>query len=337
MIRTLFISMGELNKGARRPAGVPATSIKKVGVLGAGFMGAGVAYVTANAGMEVVLVDQTLEAAEKGKAYSHKLMTDQVMKGRAKTADRDALLARITPSADYNDLKDVDLIVEAVFEDPKVKAEAIAKAEAVIRPDAIFGSNTSTLPISGLAKTSKRPADFIGIHFFSPVERMMLVEIIMGRGHRRQGARGGARLCPRHQEDADRRQRRPRLLRQPLRRRLHPRRPPDADRGRAGGDDRERRPHGRHAGRAAVAQRRGRDRPGAEDRQGDEGAGRRGGRQPGAGEAPRRDGRGRGPARTEEQEGLLRLSRERAEAPLAGPQGPAGDAARSRHARRRRR
>ena len=181
MIRTLFISMGELNKGARRPAGVPATAIRKVGVLGAGFMGAGVAYVTANAGMEVVLVDQTLEAAEKGKAYSHKLMTDQVMKGRAKTADRDALLARITPSADYNDLKDVDLIVEAVFEDPKVKAEAIAKAEAVIRPDAIFGSNTSTLPISGLAKTSKRPADFIGIHFFSPVERMMLVEIIMGR------------------------------------------------------------------------------------------------------------------------------------------------------------
>src|SRR4051812_6423288 len=181
MIRTLFISMGELNKGARRPAGVPATSIKKVGVLGAGFMGAGVAYVTADAGMEGGLVDQTLEAAEKGKAYSHKLVTDQINKGRAKSADREALLARITPSADYADLKDCDLIVEAVFEDPKVKAEAIAKAEAVIRPDCIFGSNTSTLPISGLAKGSKRPADFIGIHFFSPVERMMLVEIIMGR------------------------------------------------------------------------------------------------------------------------------------------------------------
>jgi 3-hydroxyacyl-CoA dehydrogenase/enoyl-CoA hydratase/3-hydroxybutyryl-CoA epimerase len=181
MIRTLFISMGELNKGARRPAGVPATSIKKVGVLGAGFMGAGIAYVTASAGMEVVLIDQTLEAAEKGKAYSHKLMSDQVMKGRAKTADRDALLARITPSADYNDLRGVDLIVEAVFEDPKVKAEVIQKVEAVIKPETIFGSNTSTLPISGLAKSSKRPADFIGIHFFSPVERMMLVEIIMGK------------------------------------------------------------------------------------------------------------------------------------------------------------
>jgi 3-hydroxyacyl-CoA dehydrogenase / enoyl-CoA hydratase / 3-hydroxybutyryl-CoA epimerase len=181
MIRTLFISMGELNKGARRPASAPATSIKKVGVLGAGFMGAGIAYVTANAGMEVVLVDQTIEAAEKGKAYSHKLMSDQVMKGRAKTADRDALLARIVPSADYNDLKDVDLIVEAVFEDPKVKAEVIQKVEAVIKPETIFGSNTSTLPISGLAKSSKRPVDFIGIHFFSPVEKMMLVEIIMGK------------------------------------------------------------------------------------------------------------------------------------------------------------
>jgi 3-hydroxyacyl-CoA dehydrogenase/enoyl-CoA hydratase/3-hydroxybutyryl-CoA epimerase len=122
-----------------------------------------------------------VEAAEKGKAYSHKLMSDQVMKGRAKTADRDALLARITPSADYADLTDCDLIVEAVFEDPKVKADVVQKVEAVIRPDCVFGSNTSTLPITGLAKASKRPADFIGIHFFSPVEKMMLVEIIMGK------------------------------------------------------------------------------------------------------------------------------------------------------------
>src|SRR5829696_8891413 len=133
MIRTLFVSMQELNKGARRPQGIPASTIRKVGIIGAGFMGASIAYVSANAGMQVVLVDQTLEAAEKGKAHSHKLMSDQIMKGRAKTADRDALLARITASADYDDLKDVDLIVEAVFEDPKVKAEAIAKAEAVIR------------------------------------------------------------------------------------------------------------------------------------------------------------------------------------------------------------
>ena len=180
MIRTLFISMGELNKGARRPKDVPATSLKKVGVVGAGFMGAGVAYVTANAGLEVVLVDQSSEAAEKGKAYAHALITGQINKGRAKTADRDALLARITTSADYADLADCDLVIEAVFEDPRVKAEVIAKVEAVIGPDTIFASNTSTLPISGLAKASSRPEAFVGIHFFSPVEKMMLVEIIKG-------------------------------------------------------------------------------------------------------------------------------------------------------------
>ena len=181
MIRTLFISMQDLNKGARRPKDVPPTTIRRVGVVGAGFMGAGVAYVSANAGLEVVLIDRDVEAAEKGKAHSHKLMSDQIMKGRAKTADRDALLARITPSADYGDLQDCDLVIEAVFEDPKVKAEVIGKVEAAIRPDCIFASNTSTLPISGLAQQSKKPDQFIGIHFFSPVEKMMLVEIILGK------------------------------------------------------------------------------------------------------------------------------------------------------------
>lgn len=181
MIRSLFVSMQELNKGARRPADVPASKLKKVGVIGAGFMGAGIAYVTANAGIEVVLVDRDVEAAEKGKAYSHKLVTDQITKGRAKTADRDALLARIKASADYADLKGCDLIVEAVFEDPKVKAEVIAKVEAVVGPKTIFGSNTSTLPITGLAEHSERPKNFIGIHFFSPVEKMLLVEIIMAK------------------------------------------------------------------------------------------------------------------------------------------------------------
>ena len=181
MIRSLFVSMQELNKGARRPADVPASKLKKVGVIGAGFMGAGIAYVTANAGIEVVLVDRDVEAAEKGKAYSHKLVTDQITKGRAKTADRDALLARIKASADYADLKGCDLIVEAVFEDPKVKAEVIAKVEAVVGPKTIFGSNTSTLPITGLAEHSERPKNFIGIHFFSPVEKMLLVEVIMAK------------------------------------------------------------------------------------------------------------------------------------------------------------
>ncbi|AZO78812.1 MULTISPECIES: 3-hydroxyacyl-CoA dehydrogenase NAD-binding domain-containing protein [unclassified Bosea (in: a-proteobacteria)] len=181
MIRSLFVSMQELNKGARRPADVPASKLKKVGVIGAGFMGAGIAYVTANAGIEVVLVDRDIEAAEKGKAYSHKLVTDQITKGRAKTADRDALLGRIKASADYADLKGCDLVVEAVFEDPKVKAEVIAKVEAVVGPKTIFGSNTSTLPITGLAEHSERPKNFIGIHFFSPVEKMLLVEIIMAK------------------------------------------------------------------------------------------------------------------------------------------------------------
>jgi 3-hydroxyacyl-CoA dehydrogenase/enoyl-CoA hydratase/3-hydroxybutyryl-CoA epimerase len=142
-------------------------------------MGAGIAYVAALAGLEVVLLDRDQEAAEKGKAHSQKLMTDQVNKGRASAADRDALLARIAPIADYAALKGCDLVIEAVFEDRKVKAEAIARAQAVL-PDAVFGSNTSTLPITSLAQNAVDPSKFIGIHFFSPVEKMMLVEIIKG-------------------------------------------------------------------------------------------------------------------------------------------------------------
>ncbi len=179
MIRSLFISLGALGKGLRRPAGVPATSLKKVGVLGAGFMGASIAYVSAQAGMDVVLIDRDQESADKGKAHSHKLMTDQINKGRASTAQREALLAKISATADYAELKDVDLVIEAVFEDPAVKADVIRKAEAAIRPDVIFASNTSTLPITGLAQNSVRPDQFIGIHFFSPVDKMMLVETIM--------------------------------------------------------------------------------------------------------------------------------------------------------------
>jgi 3-hydroxyacyl-CoA dehydrogenase/enoyl-CoA hydratase/3-hydroxybutyryl-CoA epimerase len=180
MIRTLFVSMGELNKGARRPAGVPQARLKKIGVIGAGFMGAGIAYVSAQAGLDVVLIDRDQEAADRGKAYSQKLMTDQINKGRSNAAARDALLAHITPTADYSALKGCDLVIEAVFEDRKVKADATAKAQAVV-PDIVFGSNTSTLPITSLAETAKDPTKFIGIHFFSPVEKMMLVEIIMGK------------------------------------------------------------------------------------------------------------------------------------------------------------
>ncbi|OAP41162.1 3-hydroxyacyl-CoA dehydrogenase [Sinorhizobium glycinis] len=181
MVRSLFVSMQELGKGARRPAGVPKSEFRKVGVVGAGFMGASIAYVTAAAGIPVTLIDRDMEAAEKGKAHSEGLVKDSVSKGRLTKEEGEALLARITPSADYGDLKDAGLVVEAVFEDRQVKKDVIEKVEAVIAPDAIFASNTSTLPITGLAGNSKRPEQFIGVHFFSPVEKMMLTEVILGK------------------------------------------------------------------------------------------------------------------------------------------------------------
>ncbi|MER8846709.1 3-hydroxyacyl-CoA dehydrogenase NAD-binding domain-containing protein [Mesorhizobium australicum] len=181
MIRSLFVSLQELNKGARRPAGVPDTKFKKIGILGAGFMGAGIAYVTAKAGIPVVLLDRDMEAAAKGKAHSDGLISDQVKKGRAKPEDKDKLLSLITPTADYADLAGCDLVVEAVFEDSAVKKAATEQAEAVLKSSAIFASNTSTIPITGLARNSARQKNFIGIHFFSPVDKMMLVEIILGK------------------------------------------------------------------------------------------------------------------------------------------------------------
>ena len=178
MIRTLFVSMGELNKGARRPAAVPKSTLRRVGIVGAGFMGAGIAYATALAGLDVVLLDQTQEAADKGKARSHKLVSDQIAKGRAKTADRDALLARITATTEDEALADCDLVIEAVFEDPAVKKGIFRRVQAVLKPGAILATNTSTLPITALAEGAARPDGIVGIHFFSPVERMPLVEII---------------------------------------------------------------------------------------------------------------------------------------------------------------
>ncbi|WP_322883006.1 3-hydroxyacyl-CoA dehydrogenase NAD-binding domain-containing protein [Sinorhizobium medicae] len=180
MIRSLFVSMQELGKGARRPAGVPKTQLRHVGVVGAGFMGASIAYVTAAGGIPVTLIDRDMEAAAKGKAHSEGLVKDAVGKGRLTKEEGEALLSRITPSADYADLKDAGLVIEAVFEDRQVKKDVIDKVEAVIADNAIFASNTSTLPITGLARNSKRPEQFIGIHFFSPVEKMMLTEVILG-------------------------------------------------------------------------------------------------------------------------------------------------------------
>ncbi|UHS55607.1 FAD-dependent oxidoreductase [Agrobacterium vaccinii] len=181
MIRSLFISMQELGKGARRPAGQPKSDLKHVGIVGAGFMGASIAYVTAVAGLDVTLIDRDDEAAAKGKTTCEGLVKDSVGKGRMAQEEGAAILARITPSSDYASLKTANLVIEAVFEDRDVKKAVIEAVEAVLPEGAIFASNTSTLPITGLAQNSKRPTDFIGIHFFSPVEKMMLTEVIIGK------------------------------------------------------------------------------------------------------------------------------------------------------------
>ena len=181
MIRSLFLSKQELEKGARRPQGVPPRPVKKLGVIGAGFMGAGIAYVSAVAGMEVVLIDRDQAAAEKGMAHSEGLLAKEVGRGRRTAEEKDSILARIRPTADYAELAGADLVIEAVFEDRQVKKEATERAMAHLGPDAIFASNTSTLPITSLAKTFRDEKRFIGIHFFSPVDRMLLVEVILGK------------------------------------------------------------------------------------------------------------------------------------------------------------
>jgi 3-hydroxyacyl-CoA dehydrogenase / enoyl-CoA hydratase / 3-hydroxybutyryl-CoA epimerase len=181
LIRTMFVNKGNADKLSVRPADVPKSKVTKLGVLGAGMMGAGVAYVSAMQGMEVILIDSTIGQAEKGKAYSAKLLAKEVEKGRRTQEQAEAVLARIKPTVDYAQLEGADLVIEAVFEQRAIKADVTAKAEAVLPKTAVFASNTSTLPITSLAKASKRPKSFIGIHFFSPVEKMPLVEIIVGK------------------------------------------------------------------------------------------------------------------------------------------------------------
>ncbi len=180
MTRTLFINKGAADKLVRRPEGVEKSQVKKLGVLGAGMMGAGIAFVSARAGMQVVLLDTTKDKAEKGKDYSRELLQKRIDRGRMDSDKAADLLELIKTTDDYADLEGCDLIIEAVFEDRKIKADVTAKTEAVIPESAIFASNTSTLPITGLAEASKRPEQFIGIHFFSPVDKMPLVEVIVG-------------------------------------------------------------------------------------------------------------------------------------------------------------
>ncbi|MEM6480879.1 MAG: 3-hydroxyacyl-CoA dehydrogenase NAD-binding domain-containing protein [Pseudomonadota bacterium] len=179
MIRSLFINKEALEKGANRPA-VDDQSVKKVGVMGAGMMGAGIALVSAMAGMEVVLVDQDQAAADRGKSYTADYMDKGIKRGKATQEKKEAVLGQITATTDYAALAGADLIIEAVFEDPGIKADVTKKVLEVVGPDCIFATNTSTLPITELSKASDNPENFIGIHFFSPVEKMMLVEIIKG-------------------------------------------------------------------------------------------------------------------------------------------------------------
>ncbi|TXH05245.1 MAG: 3-hydroxyacyl-CoA dehydrogenase [Nevskiaceae bacterium] len=186
MIGTLWFQLNAINKGSSRPqsangASIEKSTVKKLGVLGAGMMGAGIAYVSAKVGIEVVLLDTTQDAADKGKAYSAGLLDKDIKKGRLTQQGKDEFLARIKATTSYDDLKGADLIIEAVFEDRAIKADVTKKAEAQIAKTAVFASNTSTLPITGLAEASERPKNFIGLHFFSPVDKMPLVEIIVGK------------------------------------------------------------------------------------------------------------------------------------------------------------
>lgn len=181
MMNTLWFQLNAIKKGQSRPSAPAKSQVKKLGILGAGMMGAGIAYVSAKVGIEVVLIDATQESADKGKAYSTNLLDKAIAKKRSTPEKKEALLNLITATTDYSKLEGADLVIEAVFEDRGVKAEVTAKAEAVIPASAVFASNTSTLPITGLAQASKRPKQFIGLHFFSPVDKMPLVEIICGK------------------------------------------------------------------------------------------------------------------------------------------------------------
>ena len=180
MISTLWTQLNSIKKGQSRPDGFEHYKTKKVGILGAGMMGAGIAYVSAKAGLDVVLLDTELAGAEKGKAYSSNLLDKAISRKRSTEDKKQALLARIHPTVSYDDLADCDLIIEAVFENRDIKAKCTQQSEAVIPESAVYASNTSTLPITGLAEASKRPQQFIGLHFFSPVDKMPLVEIIVG-------------------------------------------------------------------------------------------------------------------------------------------------------------
>ena len=181
MISTFFFGLNQVNAGASRPKGIPRSQVKRLGILGAGMMGQGIAYSSAMAGIEVVLNDMTQEAADRGKAYSEKLLAKRVQRGRMDEAKAAEVLARIKPSANREDLRGCDMIIEAVFEKIEVKDQVIAETEAYLADNGVWGSNTSTLPITRLASKAQNPHNFVGLHFFSPVDKMPLLEIIAGQ------------------------------------------------------------------------------------------------------------------------------------------------------------
>ena len=181
IIRTQFVNKAEAGKLARRPPGFATRPVRRLGVLGAGMMGAGIAYVAAGAGIDVVLLDRSPEDAEKGKSRYATVLEKEVQRGRRTREQADQILGRIQTTADYAALKECELVIEAVFEDVALKAQVTRSAEAAVGSDAVMATNTSTLPITELAAASSRPERFIGLHFFSPVERMPIVEVILGR------------------------------------------------------------------------------------------------------------------------------------------------------------
>lgn len=180
IVNTMFFQMNEINGGKSRPKGIEQTPVKKIGVLGAGMMGQGIAYVAAKAGIEVALLDVSLEAAEKGKTYAEKVVDKAISRGRSTERKKAALLGLIKPTDSYEDLQGSDLVIEAVFENAELKADVTRQAEPHLADGGVFATNTSTLPITMLAKAAGNPENFIGMHFFSPVDRMPLVELICG-------------------------------------------------------------------------------------------------------------------------------------------------------------
>lgn len=181
LIGTLWYQLQAIERGASRPAGLPPRRVTRLGILGAGAMGAGIAYAAAKAGIDVVLLDKLPDNAVRGRLVAQELLDKAVRGGRTTVEQRDTILARITPTVQFEDLAGCDLVIEAVFEDRAVKADVTRHTEALLAADAVFASSTSTLPISSLAQASVRPTQFIGVHFFSPVDKMALVEIIVGK------------------------------------------------------------------------------------------------------------------------------------------------------------